>query len=205
MFKEVGKEKKTLFIDPYNLGRVPRAKADFVFITHPHYDHLSPDDLKKVITKETLIVSPSGEVDKLGLPNPTQLVEPNKTYMFGDITVKTIPAYNINPDRLKYHPREKNWVGYLFEFNGKKIYVPGDTDFVPEMKELGNSLALAFLPIGNIYTMDVLEAVAAANTIHAKVTVPIHYKQVLNEKSKTAELQFQEGVKSEIAILKEYR
>ncbi len=194
---------KALFLDPYDLKKVPRIKADLVFITHLHSDHWSIEDLKKVITLKSTLITPHGGADKSGLSNPFVLVKPGETHAFGDLTVKTISAYNSKPDRLNYHLKSNGWVGYIFEFNGKRIYHAGDTDFVPEMNKLGE-LDLAFLPMGGTFTMDVLEAIAAANTIHAKVTVPIHYKALLKDKAKLAETQFRDGVKGEVAILKEY-
>ena len=107
--------------------------------------------------------------------------------------------------RLSFHPKANNWVGYIFELNGQKIYHAGDTDFTEEMRNLKNlNLDVALLPIGGTYTMDVQEAAEAANEIAAKTTIPMHYKNLVGENYKSIEEEFKRLVKnSKVVILKE--
>jgi len=193
--------RKMLFIDPFQLKNV-KDKADLVLITHAHYDHWSLSDLKKILKAETEVVAPQG-------CNPADLrhdnfsfIEPFEQRSIGDVKVKTIPAYNVKPERKSYHPRSNNWVGYVITINDKNIYHAGDTDFVPEMKTL-KGINVAMLPIGGTFTMDVDEAIQAANTIKADTTIPMHYRGILKEKSKYAEEKFIKGVKGKVEILEE--
>jgi len=190
------------FLDPFDFKKTPNTKASAIFITHAHYDHWSPNDIRKVITDTTSVVGVKG-CDKLSLSSGQfTLVYPNQTFITSGIRVKTIPAYNMKPDRVTYHPRENQWVGYVFEFNGGRVYHAGDTDFIPDMKTL-KDIDVAMLPIGGTYTMDVREAIEAANTIKAKVTIPIHYKRLLGINAKKAEEEFVSGVKGKVAVMKE--
>ncbi len=189
---------KILFLDPFDLKNIKK-KADIIFITHAHFDHWSPADIEKIAHDETIIV---GVQDCSGL-NINRITKPGDRFEVNGLKVRTIPAYNIKPERLSFHPRKNNWVGYIIEMDGKTIYHAGDTDFISEMKSLGK-IDLAMLPMGGTYTMDVDEAIQAANTINAKITVPMHYKRLLGAKYKEAEEKFTMAVKGS-TILKEFR
>jgi L-ascorbate metabolism protein UlaG (beta-lactamase superfamily) len=208
------------YVDPFDLKAKSLQEADIVFITHAHYDHFSQIDIDKILKPETVVVATSDVLEKIDLDNERKIrVEPNKNYEIkparhasqgnagGGFKFSTIPAYNNHPNKLNFHPRANNWVGYVFELNGKKVYHAGDTDFIEEMKLLKNqSLDVAILPIGGTYTMDVIEAAAAANAICAKITIPMHYKSLLREKSEAAEKKFKKMVtNSKVVILEELK
>lgn len=193
---------KLYFVDPFDLKRLPLEKADAVFITHAHHDHWSPTDIRKLIKPDTVVVAVNG-CENLNLPsNAFMIVGPNRLMTVAGIRIKTVPAYNVKPDRLSFHPKQNNWVGYIFEVGESRIYHAGDTDFIPEMKVLGE-LDVAMLPIGGTYTMDVNEAVQAANTIKAEVTIPMHYRRLLGDKYKAAEEEFKSGVKGKVVVMRE--
>lgn len=206
---------KIYYVDPFDLpaGRQgltykPLEKADLVFITHAHSDHFSPKDLEKILKPETIIIATPDVLEKIQRDEILkQPVEPNKDYEVKGFKFSTIPAYNTNPEKLSFHPKSNNWVGYIFSLNGKKIYHSGDTDFIEEMKSLKDlNLDIAILPIGGTYTMDAKEAALAANTICAKTTIPMHYKNLLGEKYPEAEGKFRNLVKnSKVVILEELR
>ena len=132
-------------------------------------------------------------------------VEPNREYAVKGFKFQTIPAYNNKAEKLNFHPKENNWVGYIFYLNGQKIYHAGDTDFIEEMKGLKSlNLDVAILPIGGTYTMDVKEAVEAANAICARITVPMHYKNLLGEKHQEETEKFKKLVtNSKVVIFEE--
>ena len=85
-----------------------------------------------------------------------------------------IPAYNIGKE---FHPQSAGGVGFIFTVNDMRIYHAGDTDFIPEMKDVRADVAL--LPIGGKYTMNAEEAAQAANTIKPQVTVPMHWGAII--------------------------
>lgn len=203
MFVDKLSGNRIYYIDPFEFKGDGKQKADIIFITHAHYDHCSPDDVKKVVKDSTVFVTPVDCKDKLNFKNEFVTVAPNKNYEVKGFKFRTVPAYNIKPDRLQYHPRTNNWVGYIFTVNNQTIYHAGDTDFVPEMKTLGK-INIAMLPIGGTYTMDVDEAIQAANTIAADVTVPIHYRRLLGNNAMAAEEKFKKGVtKSKVVIMEQ--
>ncbi len=191
------------YVDPFEFKGSSYEKADIIFITHAHYDHCDPSFVKKLLKPTTIIVAPSGCRDALNLPANYSDVEPNKSYEVNGFKFRTVPAYNVRPERLKFHPRSNGWVGYLFELDGQIVYHPGDTDFIPEMKSLGR-VGIALIPLGGTYGMDVDEAIQAANVIKAGITVPMHYRMILKEKSAVAVEKFKAGVKgSRVVMLEE--
>lgn len=170
---------KIIYIDPYNI-KENYNDADYIFCTHPHYDHLSKEDIKKVLKANTKIVIPKSAENELR--NNIEIkdiitVEPNKSYKIENINFNTTYAYNINK---QYHPKENKWVGYNIEFEKLKLYIAGDTDNIPEIQEI--KCDIAFLPIGGKYTMDYKEAAELANTIDSKIVVPIHYGEIVGKK-----------------------
>lgn len=171
---------KVIYFDPYKIER-GFGDADFIFITHSHYDHFSEIDINKVKKDTTKIVLTADAVERaerLGFKSQNIIkVLPNSEFYFGDLKVKTVPAYNINKN---YHPKENNWVGYIIEIYGVKYYIAGDTDNLEELKKV--ECDVAFLPVGGTYTMTAEEAANLANNIRPKVAVPIHYGTIVGTK-----------------------
>ena len=199
---------KVYYIDPYQLPNTRLDKADVIFVTHPHPDHLSPDDIKKILKPTTIVIGAPTVIGDLDIADYQKLiVEPNQSYEVSGLHFETVPQYNVNPEKLQFHPKSNNWVGYIFEINGKKIYHSGDTDFIPEMRDLASkNLDIALLSMGGTYTMEVEEMIEAANAIAAKYTIPMHYKRLLGESAKEAEEKLKSGVKnSKVLILNEIR
>ena len=167
-----------IYFDPYKINK-DYHDADIIFITHSHYDHYSPLDIKKVIKDNTIIVCPKDvkeELLKLNIKNIIEVV-PNKDYEVLNIKFKTIPAYNINKN---FHPKENNWVGYLINYNNVKYYIAGDTDITEENKNI--ICDVAFVPIGGTFTMDYKEAANLINEIQPKIAVPTHYGLIVGNK-----------------------
>ena len=196
------------YVDPFDLRVKNLEEADIIFITHAHSDHFSPSDIAKILKNNTTVVATVDVLEKMDLTRAQKFtVKPNQSYVIKDFSFATIPAYNNHPQKLNFHPKNNNWVGYIFALNGKMIYHAGDTDFIEEMKRLKSlNLDIALLPIGGTYTMDVTEAAAAANTISAKITIPMHYKNLLREKSEETEEKFKKLVtNSKVFILEELK
>lgn len=167
-----------IYFDPYKINK-DYHDADIIFITHSHYDHYSPLDIKKVIKDNTIVVCSKDvkeELLKLNINNIIEVV-PNKDYEVLNIKFKTIPAYNVNKN---FHPKENNWVGYLINYNNVKYYIAGDTDITEENKNI--ICDVAFVPIGGTFTMDYKEAANLINEIQPKIAVPIHYGLIVGNK-----------------------
>lgn len=158
-----------VYVDPFRINDAP--PADIVLLTHPHYDHCSPDDLARIATDETEFVCPPDCLTTIrDLPGSRRLVEPGSSFDLGDVRVEAVPAYT---RRSRMHPRDQGWVGYIVEVDGLRWYHAGDTDYIPEMR--GIDVDIACLPIAGKETMTVVEAAAAANCISPRVVVPMHY------------------------------
>jgi L-ascorbate metabolism protein UlaG (beta-lactamase superfamily) len=106
-----------------------------------------------------------------------------------------VPSYNTNKD---FHTKDKGWVGFVFTLNGERIYLAGDTDYIPEMKELG-PVDIALLPVSGTYVMTADEAARAALDIKPKVAAPMHYGSVVGSK-KDAE-RFAERLRGKIEVV----
>jgi len=172
-------DNKTIYVDPYNLEDASR-KADLILITHGHYDHCSIGDIKKVARSGTIVIATSDCISQLRKVEniSMKIVGPNRSIEIPNmpwLSIKTVPAYNI---AKMFHSKENDWVGYIIEINGSRIYIAGDTDFIPEMKDI-KGIEVAFLPVGGTYTMNAEEAAQAANTMMPKVAVPIHYGTIV--------------------------
>ena len=173
----IGANGTNIFIDPFRITDKIKAKADLVLVTHAHFDHNDPvsvDMIKKVGTKFIGANKCLEGYKKLAVSKPGFKTK------FNGIGIGAVPAYNIREERLKFHPRSENWVGYIIDIDGFRIYHAGDTDHIPEMDAL-KDIDVALLPMGGTYTMAIDEAVEAAKSILPKTVIPMHYKTLLGE------------------------
>lgn len=194
------KDNKVIYFDPFKLEEKYKNDADFIFITHSHFDHLSPEDILKIKKEETRIITPEDlreEIEKIGFDeSKVLLVKPNNEYNIEDIEFSTIPAYNINK---AFHKKEFNWVGYIVNIDGEKVYVTGDTDNTEEARNV--KCDIACVPIGGTYTMNYEEAADLINTIRPKVAIPTHYKTIVGTVQDAQEFKEKIAENIEVRIL----
>jgi L-ascorbate metabolism protein UlaG (beta-lactamase superfamily) len=165
---------RTLVFDPYQIS-APLA-ADLVLVTHPHYDHFSPVDIAKVSHEKTLVVTEVESARKV--KGEVQTMAPGDRLVWGPVIIEAVAAYNIDK---KFHPRAKNWLGFVVTVEGTRIYHAGDTDLIPEMADIRCDLAL--LPVSGTYVMTAEEAVEAARRIGPRVAVPMHYGTLVGSRA----------------------
>lgn len=186
---------KVIYVDPYLL--TDNEVADYIFITHSHGDHFSIEDIKKIANNYTKIYAPKDCCDKLrgqGLVNCI-VVTPEESLKMEGVRVKVVPAYNIAKN---FHAREKKFVGYVITLDGVKIYHPGDTEQIPEMKDI--QCDIAFMPLGQTYTMqNVQEAANAVLDVKAKYAIPIHFG--LYEGAATDAQLFKDLLKDKVIVV----
>ncbi len=168
-----------IYIDPFHMETEPHDAA-FIFITHDHYDHFSPEDIAKAAGDDTILVVPEKMEGKA--KEVANLVKEIRTVKAGDrlevngLKFETVPAYNI---MKPFHPKSAGWVGYILLLDGQRVYIAGDTDATKEAGEVKCDIAL--VPIGGTYTMDAKKAAELVNTISPKVAIPTHYGSIVGE------------------------
>ena len=167
---------KTIYLDPWKLSSEPH-DADLVLITHPHFDHLDPADIAKVSGPKTEVVTVAECAAKLkeaGFFGTVRVVKPGEKVVAQGVSIEVVPAYNTDKN---FHLKESGWAGFIVELDGVRLYHAGDTDFIPEMKEIKTDVAL--LPVSGTYCMTAEQAAEAAKAINPKVAVPMHYGSIV--------------------------
>jgi L-ascorbate metabolism protein UlaG (beta-lactamase superfamily) len=162
---------KQYYVDPSgNSDWANLPKADAIFITHEHGDHLNAKVIATIKKPDTIIYMNASSVKSAGFG---QVIEVGQTKDVLDIKLEAVPAYNITADRLRFHPKDRKDNGYILTFGDKRVYAAGDTEGTPEMKALKN-VDVAFLPINLPYTMTPQDAAEAARAFQPKVLYPYH-------------------------------
>ena len=191
---------QVVYVDPYQIQAGLR--ADIVLVSHEHSDHCSVDDLKKITGPNTTIVAHAqskAELSKLKVKE-IRIMKPGDKINVGDVGIEAVPAYNVNKFREPgkvFHPKEDGKLGFVITVKGLRIYHAGDTDHIPEMKNIRADVAL--LPVSGTYVMTVQEAAEAVKTLNPKVVIPMHYGAIVGSLKDAEALQGL--VKCEVKVL----
>jgi len=179
-----------IYTDPFQIKK--NDIAGIILITHEHRDHCSPEDIKKIQGPDTVIVTPADCAAKLH--GNIKVVKPGDKLEVRGVTVEVVPAYNTNK---QFHTKDRGWVGYVFTVKGQRIYLAGDTDYIPEMKNIKADIAM--LPVSGTYVMTADEAARAALDIKPKVAIPMHYGSIVGAKEDA--LKFSQNLKGKIEVV----
>ncbi|MBA3065989.1 MBL fold metallo-hydrolase [bacterium] len=164
---------KILYIDPYNITDADK-KADLILVTHAHFDHCSPPDVKKIMKKGTIIAAAESCESKF--ENEIKTMRPGDRFDEAGFSVEAVRAYNTNKN---FHPKSNGWLGFVINLpDRRKVYHAGDTDNIPDMKDIKN-IDIALLPVGGTYTMTPEEAAEAALVLSPKIAIPMHYGSIV--------------------------
>ncbi len=160
---------KVIHIDPSSreadYSKLP--KADLIFITHEHSDHLDTAALSHIQTDTSTLIYTETCASRV---SGGTIMRNRDINTFDGIEVEAVPAYNIIKS---YHPKGIG-NGYIFTFGDKRVYVAGDTENTPEMKAL-KDIDVAFLPMNLPYTMTPEMVADAALSFNPKILYPYHY------------------------------
>jgi L-ascorbate metabolism protein UlaG (beta-lactamase superfamily) len=197
---KIEEEGESLIVDPFKLTH--DTSADNLIISHEHFDHCNAEDLRRVLKPSTNVVAIPAckeELEKVGAKN-VKYVKPGDVVHMGGFEVKAVPAYNTNkyasPGK-HFHPKQDGKVGYLIKTKkGTRIYHTGDSDHIPEMKDLRPDIAL--LPVSGTYVMTSDEALEALNDIKPKLAIPMHYGTIVGEISDAEKLKSGSKIRVEI-------
>lgn len=192
---------KVIHVDPFaGMGGdyTKTKQADLVLITDIHGDHLDPGTIGKVRKAGVPVVIPAAAKDKV--PDGTVIANAETKTVAG-VPIEAIPAYNLQrgPKPGEFFHTKGRANGYVLTLGGKRVFIAGDTECVPEIKALKN-IDVAFLPMNLPYTMPVSEAVECVKAFKPKIVFPYHHRGQKPE-------EFQTGLKDagiEVRVLNWY-
>jgi len=164
---------RTIYVDPAaNLKKFEKlSKPDIFLYTHLHPDHFDLEVLDVLKQEHSHVVGPDRVIDKLkeGLR-----MKNGDTITVGNIGIEAVPMYNLTVDRAEFHLKNEG-NGYVITANDQRIYISGDTEDTPEMRNLKN-IDYAFVCMNLPYTMTVEQAADAILQMKPRVVYPYHYR-----------------------------
>ncbi len=168
---------KVIHVDPVSsaadYSKLP--KADIILVTHDHFDHFDPKAIKVLQKDSTRLVLTKACAEKIA---GGTVMKNGDVLTVDNLKMEAVPAYNIvnkRPDGAPFHPKGVG-NGYIINFDKTRVYVAGDTENTPEMKQL-KKIDIAFLPMNLPYTMTPEMVADAAQAIQPKILYPYHYGQ----------------------------
>jgi len=161
---------KVLYVDPAQGSYDGLPQADYILITHIHGDHMVPALVDKLKKPATQILAPKAVAEKVA---GVTVISNGETKTVGDFKVEAIPMYNVpKPGGQVYHEKGSG-NGYILTYGGKRFYIAGDTEEIPEMKAL-RGIDVAFICMNMPFTMTPQEAAEAVRAFHPAIVYPYH-------------------------------
>jgi L-ascorbate metabolism protein UlaG (beta-lactamase superfamily) len=194
-------DNKVVYLDPYKIQ--DSEKADLILISHDHFDHCSVEDLQKIVSPSTVIITvPDCQSKVMQLKaKDVFLMRPGERKIVEGVALETVHAYNINKFRapgIPFHPKENEYLGFIINLGDTRVYHAGDTDCIPEMQNVQH-IDVALLPVSGTYVMTAEEAVQAVNMIKPQLVIPMHYGSVVGTEEDAQ--RFKELVSVPVEIL----
>ena len=169
---------RTIYVDPVGGANAFQGlpKPDLILITDIHGDHFSKETLAELAGPKVKLVCPAAVADQMApdLRNSVTILTNGQTGEFWGVKIEAIPMYNLTPERLKFHNKGRG-NGYVVTLGGKRFYVSGDTEDIPEMLALKN-IDVAFVCMNLPYTMTVEQAARAVRVFKPRIVYPYHFR-----------------------------
>lgn len=169
-------QEQTIYVDPVGGAKAFQGlpAPTLILITHEHGDHLNRETLTAVAGPKTQLVAPTAVAGQLpaGLSERTTVLTNGQRREVLGIPIEAIPAYNLAPERQKFHPKGRG-NGYVLTLGDKRVYLSGDTEDTPELRALKN-IDVAFVCMNLPYTMDVDQAARAVLAFKPRIVYPYH-------------------------------
>ena len=169
---------KWIYVDPVTTAVKPVTdystlpKADYILVTHEHFDHLDSVGINQLSKEGTVLITNARCHEILGGKGDV-MANGDTRILPEDWTVEAVPAYNISPEKLKFHPKGRD-NGFVLTIEGMRIYIAGDTEDIPEMGTI-KDIDVAFMPCNLPYTMSPEQCSQAALMVKPAVLFPYHY------------------------------
>lgn len=167
-----------IYVDPVGGAELfmDKEKPNYVLITDIHGDHLDAETLKGLDLSMATLIVPKAVADKLPEMQTKKLIVLNngESKSFDNLQVEAIPMYNLRKEALKFHEKGRG-NGYVLTLGEKRVYISGDTEDIPEMRNLKN-IDVAFICMNLPYTMTVESAASAVLDFKPKKVYPYHFR-----------------------------
>lgn len=166
---------KVIHVDPWSEGNYTGLpKADLILITHIHQDHLDPKEIALLKKGDTTIIAPAAVAKTV---TEAKVIANGEKTAWDSWSIEAVPMYNLTrgPAPGKFYHDKGRGNGYVLTYGGKRFYIAGDTEGIPEMRALRN-IDVAFVPMNLPFTMTPEEAVEAVKAFHPKIVYPYHYR-----------------------------
>ena len=164
-----------IHVDPWSQGDYSgKPKADLILVTDVHADHLDLTQIEQVSKSTTTIVAPLAVQEKI---TDAEVLSNGETLELLGIGIEAVPMYNLErgPQPGRVFHRKGRGNGYVLTFGDQRVYISGDTECIPEMKEL-EDIDIAFVCMNLPYTMTAGEAAACVNAFKPAVVYPYHHR-----------------------------
>ncbi len=187
---------RIIYLDPYQIKK-GEEKADIIVSTHSHSDHFDSSSIQNLMKDDTVVIGPESIASSLQKFDGTPL-KLGDSFDYKDLSIELVPAYNIKKPN---HPKRNKWAGIIVTTEDKSVYHAGDTERIPEMKDLANrNITVAMMPCGGTYTMDFDEATDSIVDVKPKIAIPMHnwgkdltkFKELIEKKDPSIKVEILE-------------
>ncbi len=187
---------RIIYLDPYQIKK-GEEKADIIVSTHSHGDHFDSSSIQELMKDDTALIGPESIASSLQKFDGTPL-KLGDLFDYKDLSIELVPAYNIKKPN---HPKRNEWAGIIVTSEDKSVYHAGDTERIPEMKDLASrNITVALMPCGGTYTMDFDEATDSIIDVKPEIAIPMHnwgkdltkFKELLEKKDPSINVEILE-------------